>query len=124
MAFLSSGTAEYLRTRKQFGMPLSSFQALQHRFADMQIAYLESRAITRKLALNLGTGSAAEQRWLSFAASSVVERAAALVGHEAIQMHGGMGVTDELVVSHCNSRLVVLVRQLQNWCEADVELPE
>jgi len=124
MAFLLSDTAEYLRTRKQFGMPLSSFQALQHRYADMQIAYLESRAITRKLALNLGTGSAAEQRWLSFAASSVVERAAALVGHEAIQMHGGMGVTDELVVSHCNSRLVVLVRQLQNWCEADVELPE
>ena len=124
MAFLLSDTAEYLRTRKQFGMPLSSFQALQHCYADMQIAYLESRAITRKLALNLGTGSAAEQRWLSFAASSVVERAAALVGHEAIQMHGGMGVTDELVVSHCNSRLVVLVRQLQNWCEADVELPE
>ncbi|WP_123366600.1 acyl-CoA dehydrogenase family protein [Pseudomonas brassicacearum] len=124
MALLLSDTAEYLRTRKQFGMPLSSFQALQHRYADMQIAYLESRAITRKLALNLGTGSVAEQRWLSFAASSVVERAAVLVGHEAIQMHGGMGVTDELVVSHCNSRLVVLVRQLQNWCEADVELPE
>jgi alkylation response protein AidB-like acyl-CoA dehydrogenase len=124
MAFLLSDTAEFLRTRKQFGMPLSSFQALQHRYADMQIAYLEARAITRKLALHLGTGSAAEQRWLSFAASSVVERAAALVGHEAIQMHGGMGGTDELVISHCNSRLVVLVRQLQNWYEADVELPE
>ncbi|WGT27997.1 acyl-CoA dehydrogenase family protein [Pseudomonas marginalis] len=124
MAFLLFDTAEYLRTRKQFGMPLSSFQALQHRYADMQIAYLESRAITRKLALNLGTGSVAEQGWLSFAASSVVERAAALVGHEAIQMHGGMGVTDELVISHCNSRLVVLMHQLQNWCEADVELPE
>lgn len=124
MEFLLSETAEYLRTRTQFGQPLSSFQALQHRYADMQIAYLESRAITRKLAVSLDTGTATEQRWLSFAASSVVERAAALVGHEAIQMHGGMGATDELVVSHCNSRLVVIGRQLHGWCEANVELPE
>lgn len=124
MAFLLSETGEYLRTRKQFGVPLSSFQALQHRYADMQIAYLESRAITRKLALSLDTGSAAEQRWLSFAASSVVERAAALVGHESMQMHGGMGVTDELLISHCNSRLVVQLRQLESWREADVELLE
>lgn len=124
MEFLLSETAEYLRTRTQFGQPLSSFQALQHRYADMQIAYLESRAITRKLAVSLDTGTATEQRWLSFAASSVVERAAALVGHEAIQMHGGMGATNELVVSHCNSRLVVIGRQLHGWCEANVELPE
>ena len=124
MAFLLTETGEYLRTRKQFGMPLSSFQALQHRYADMQIAYLESRAITRKLALSLDTGSPAEQRWLCFAASSVVERASALVGHEAIQMHGGMGATDELVVSHCNSRLVVQMRLLQSWRESDVVLPE
>ena len=124
MAFLLTETGEYLRTRKQFGVPLGSFQALQHRYADMQIAYLESRAITRKLALSLDIGSPDEQRWLCFAASSVVERASALVGHEAIQMHGAMGATEELVVSHCNSRLVVQMRLLQSWRESDVVIPE
>ncbi|MNC63233.1 hypothetical protein D3C75_1133360 [compost metagenome] len=74
--------------------------------------------------MSLDIGSPDEQRWLCFAASSVVERASALVGHEAIQMHGAMGATEELVVSHCNSRLVVQMRLLQSWRESDVVIPE
>lgn len=122
MAELLKVTGEYLRTRKQFGMPLSSFQALQHRFADMQIAYLESQAIVRKLALCLEQGDAVEAAWLAHAAMLVVKRAAARIGHEAIQMHGGMGVTDELVVSHYNNRLVVLGSQLQGWVQQDINV--
>lgn len=122
MAYLLELTGDYLLTRKQFGVPLSSFQALQHRFADMQIAYLESRAIVRKLAAGLEQGTTAEATWLAHAVLSVVERAAACIGHEAIQLHGGMGVTDELVVSHCNNRLVVLVRQLHGWVQPEAEV--
>jgi alkylation response protein AidB-like acyl-CoA dehydrogenase len=122
MASLLTMTGDYLRTRVQFGVPLSSFQALQHRYADMQMVYLESRAISRKLALCQETETAQASLRLRFAAASVIERSAGKVGHEAIQMHGGMGVTDELVISHYNNRLVVLVRMLQAWVDQDVEL--
>jgi alkylation response protein AidB-like acyl-CoA dehydrogenase len=122
MASLLAITGDYLRTRVQFGVPLSSFQALQHRYADMQMVYLESRAISRKLALCQESEAAETSAWLRFAATSVIERSADKVGHEAIQMHGGMGVTDELVVSHYNNRLVVLVRMLHAWVDQDVEL--
>lgn len=113
MEELVKSTGAYLRTRVQFGVPLSSFQALQHRLADMQIALLEARAITRLLADSADGGDLARQAWLRFAAALVIERTAPKVAHEAIQMHGGMGVTDELAVSHCNARLVVLVKLLQ-----------
>jgi alkylation response protein AidB-like acyl-CoA dehydrogenase len=122
MAHLLELTGDYLRTRKQFGVPLSSFQALQHRYADMQMAYLESQAIVRKLAGSLERAEVAEAAWLAHAVLLVVERAAARLGHEAIQMHGGMGATDELVVSHCNNRLVVLVRQLHGWVQPDAQV--
>lgn len=119
MANLLALTGEYLCTRKQFGMPLSSFQALQHCYADMQIALLESRAIVRRLAHALEFGTLDEARWLALAVARVIERSSACVGHDAIQLHGGMGATDELVVSHYNNRLVVLVRQLQDWVAED-----
>lgn len=126
MAGLVDDTGEYLRARKQFGVSLSAFQALQHRYADMHMAYRESCAILRRLALGIERESNEVIRWLTRAAALVVERAAARIGHEAIQMHGGMGVTDELPVSHYNNRLVVLTRQLQSWIDmnADVVEPE
>jgi alkylation response protein AidB-like acyl-CoA dehydrogenase len=108
-------TAEYLRTREQFGVPLSNFQALQHRFADMYIAALEARAISRAMARRIDEAGGEQAMWLRYAAPAVISRCAARVGHEAIQMHGGMGVTDELIVSHYNSRLVVLNKLLERW---------
>jgi alkylation response protein AidB-like acyl-CoA dehydrogenase len=115
MQSLVTLTADYLRTREQFGVPLASFQALQHRFADMHMAALESRAIARALARAIDAGDAPQSRWLRCAVPMVVARCAERVGHEAIQMHGGMGVTDELVVSHFNARLVVLNQLLARW---------
>jgi alkylation response protein AidB-like acyl-CoA dehydrogenase len=115
MQSLVTMTADYLRTREQFGATLATFQALQHRFADMHIAARESRAIARALAHAIDAGDLAQTRWLRFAVPSVLSRCGERVGHEAIQMHGGMGVTDELIVSHCNARLVVLNQLLARW---------
>ncbi|WP_181321717.1 acyl-CoA dehydrogenase family protein [Trinickia symbiotica] len=117
MALLLEVTGEYLRTRVQFGVAIGTFQALQHRYADMHMGLVQAQAITRELAGRVDAATSGDHTWLCFAASSVVERAAKLVGQEAIQMHGGMGVTDELIVSHCNARLVVLTRLIRAWVD-------
>lgn len=116
-------TGEYLKTRVQFGVVIGSFQALQHRYANLHMAYLEARAIAKKLAFVSDEGSAEELHWLRFAAANVIERAGALIGQDSIQMHGGMGATDELVVSHYNAHLVVLANQLRTWIAQDVAVP-
>jgi len=122
MACLVRWTGDYLRTREQFGATLGTFQALQHRYADMHMAALESRAIAREIARAIDSEDAARIAWLRFAAPAVVTRCAAKVGHDAIQLHGGMGVTDELVISHGNSRLVVLSRLLARWAAQPVDV--
>ncbi len=91
-------TAEYLRTRRQFGIPLATLQALQHRMADMLVqkelalsmAYVAAQALDE-------TDPAARRRMLA-GAKVVVARAGRFVGQQAVQLHGGMGMTDELEV--------------------------
>ncbi|UCV23660.1 acyl-CoA dehydrogenase family protein [Ferribacterium limneticum] len=112
-------TGEYLRTRIQFGAVLGSFQALQHRYANMYMELSEARAVARHFAASLDTEPEDRQLWLRFAAVSVIERAARLVGQDAIQLHGGMGVTDELIVSHYNARLMVILTFLRHWVSLD-----
>ncbi len=123
MAQLLDITGTYLKTRVQFGVVIGSFQALQHRFADMHMVYMESRAISRSLAACLDGGAIEEQRWRCFSALSVVAAAGAKVGQESIQMHGGMGVTDELIVSHYNARLLTLARLMRNAVSHDITPP-
>ena len=123
MAQLLQITGEYLKTRVQFGVAIGTFQALQHRFADMHMVFMEARAMSRSLAVCLDGGTLPEQRWRCFAALSVVTAAGTKVGHESIQMHGGMGVTDELIVSHYNSRLLTLARQIRNAVAHDITPP-
>lgn len=108
-------TGEYLRTRIQFDSPLASFQALQHRLADMHMSALEARSMARAVATSIDAGDAPQMRWLSYAAPTVLSRCSSRVGHDAIQLHGGMGVTDELIISHYNSRLVVIQQMLVRW---------
>jgi len=115
MRCLVAQTGDYLRTREQFGVTLGTFQALQHRFADMHMAALEANAMAREIARAIDAGDTARIQWLRYAAPAVAARSGRRVGHEAIQMHGGMGVTDELVISHYNSRLVVLERLVARW---------
>ncbi len=115
MKSANDATLEYLKTRKQFGMPIGSFQALQHRMVDMFIAceFARSMAIlaaTRVDAAASATGDAAiVDRKIGVSQAMVrVADAARLVSQESVQLHGGMGMTEELKVSHTFRRLTVL----------------
>lgn len=108
---LNAATFAYLGTRKQFGVPLASFQALQHRAADMYAAAEEARALTERAIEALDAG-APDRSALASAAKALVDDAARKIGHEAVQMHGGMGVSDELDVSHYMRRLAAIRAEL------------
>jgi len=101
-------TLAYTRTRKQFGVAIGTFQALQHRMADMLMHVEQARSMGYLAAMRAGEGDARERRRIVSAAKVVVGQACRFVGQQAIQLHGGMGVTDELPVSHLFKRLVAI----------------
>jgi alkylation response protein AidB-like acyl-CoA dehydrogenase len=103
-------TADYLNTRKQFGVPIASFQALRHRLADVKMALELARSMSYYATLRLGSPRAVRQRAVSQARVQL-GRSMRLVGQECIQLHGGIGVTDEYVASHYFKRLTVLELQ-------------
>lgn len=105
MQALLAQTCEYLRTRRQFGQALARFQVLQHRVVDMQIAIEESRALLGAARASLG-GDAPQRTTAVAAAKYKLGQAARLVGEQAVQLHGAMGMTDELAVSHYFKRLL------------------
>jgi len=104
---LNKATLEYTKTRKQFGVPLSSFQVLQHRMVDMFIAQEEAIAITYALNAALAHGSDDIAK-LASAAKAKVGEAGRYVGEQAVQLHGGMGMSNELKVGHYLKRLVAI----------------
>lgn len=108
-------TREYLRTRVQFGVAIGTFQSLQHRLSDMQMVFLEARALLRSWAAALDSDDETRKTPLRRALPRIVSSAGRRIGQEAIQLHGGMGVTEELVISHCNARLQVTATLLQDW---------
>ena len=104
-------TLEYLRTRKQFGVPIGSFQALQHRMADLLLEVEQARsAVINAAAAIDDTDRLAREKALS-AAKFSVGRIGTLVAEESIQMHGGIGMTWELPLSHYAKRLVMIDHQ-------------
>jgi alkylation response protein AidB-like acyl-CoA dehydrogenase len=105
---LNNATFSYLTTRKQFGAPLASFQALQHRASDMYIAAEETFAVVDEAIESFGSGPARARSTLVSAAKVVADNAARNIGDGAVQLHGGMGVSDELIVSHYARRLIAL----------------
>jgi len=110
IAAVNGLTFDYLNTREQFGTRLAAFQALQHKAADMAIAAEEAAAMASMAVQALdGAGSplAAVLR-----ASLAADRAGRLVGHTAVQLFGGMGVSDELLVSHHARRLTAIRNQI------------
>ena len=98
-------TNEYLKTRKQFGVTLGSFQALKHRMVDMFIWSETARSATMLATVRIATGDVEVAHWACAAAKVQVGEAARFVGQQAIQLHGGMGVTEEMAVSHYFKRL-------------------
>jgi len=100
-------TAEYLRTRSQFGQPLAKFQALQHRMAEMFVEVQETRSILYRGLAAIDALPAERQAAVS-AAKVVAAAAARVVGGEGIQLHGAIGMTEEYRVGHYFKRLMVL----------------
>ena len=99
-------TLAYLQDRQQFGRPIGTFQALQHRLADMLTEIEQARSAVLNLAGHLDAPRDTRERHVS-ATKNLVGRVAALVAEEAVQMHGGIGMTQEYELSHHARRLVM-----------------
>lgn len=108
---LLAATAEYCRTRQQFGVPISSFQALRHRLAEMMMHVEQARSMSYLAAVRCTDADLALRAQALSAAKVVIGQACSFVGQQAVQLHGGMGVTDELDVSHFFKRLMAIELQ-------------
>jgi alkylation response protein AidB-like acyl-CoA dehydrogenase len=108
---LLAQTVEYTRTRKQFGVPIGRFQALQHRMADMVLHIEQARSMSYLAAVRCTDPDPIARRRAMSAAKVVIGQACRFVGQNAVQLHGGMGVTDELDVSHYFKRLMAIELQ-------------
>ena len=106
--YAHDATLEYLKTRRQFGVPIGSFQALQHRMVDILISYEQARSIACLACVKVDTAEAAERRRVVSAAKIKIADAARHVSQEAVQLHGGMGMTEELKISHTFRRLTMI----------------
>lgn len=111
MKFACDTTLDYLKTRKQFGVTIGSFQALQHRMVDMFVASELSRSMTCLACSKADTGDANERARAVSAAKIKICDSARLISQESVQLHGGMGMTEELKVSHTFRRLNVIMEQ-------------
>ena len=100
-------TVEYAKQRHQFGQPIGSFQVLQHRMVDMYMEVEQAVAATLLAMLKLDADDHTRARAVS-AAKATVGRAARFVGQNAVQLHGGMGMTEELAIGHYFKRLTAL----------------
>jgi len=112
MDAIFAATLEYLKTRQQFGAPIGKFQALQHRMADMFIHLEQARSMAMLAAAKVDSEDVAERRRIVSAAKARVNQAATFVGQQAVQLHGGMGVTDELPAAHHFKRLTMIALTL------------
>ncbi len=120
-SLLLETTLAYVKERHQFGRPLGAFQVIQHRLTDCYVAVEQARSMVYRAAL----ASEAEAERAATGAHAFVAEAARQVAHEAVQFHGGMGVTDELLVGHALKRIQMLSRlwtdpesALLAWAEA------
>lgn len=111
MRRLMRDTLDYVRQRKQFGVPISSFQVLQHRLADMHMALEQADALTASVGEAIDTASPGERARAVSSAKVAVAKACRAVGQGAVQMHGGMGMTEELAVGHYFRRATLIETQ-------------
>ena len=105
---LNLATVDYTKTRQQFGQPIARFQALQHRMVEMLIHAEQARSITYLAAMRYSSEDADERRRAVSSAKVRVGQAARFVGQQAVQLHGGMGVTNEVAAAHLFKRLAII----------------
>jgi alkylation response protein AidB-like acyl-CoA dehydrogenase len=117
MARLLEITADYLKARKQFGQPLAAFQALQHRIAEMAVAREMGLSMAYVAVAALSEPDAQQRHRMIAAAKLEVARAGRLIGQAAVQLHGGMGMTDELEVGDYFKRLTAFDLMLGDSAE-------
>ena len=108
MKYAHDATLDYLKTRRQFGVPIGTFQALQHRMVDILISYEQAKSIACLACVKVDTADAAERRRIVSAAKIKIADACRHVSQEAVQLHGGMGMTEELKISHTFRRLTAI----------------
>ncbi len=112
MKFACDTTLEYLKTRKQFGVPIGTFQALQHRIVDMFIAYEQAKSMACLACSKADASKDARDRMRSISAAKIkIADSARHISQESVQLHGGMGMSEELKVSHSFRRLTVIAQQ-------------
>jgi alkylation response protein AidB-like acyl-CoA dehydrogenase len=112
MKFACDTTLEYLKTRKQFGVPIGAFQALQHRMVDMFIAYEQAKSMACLACSKIDSHQNAADRARAVSAAKIkIADSARHISQESVQLHGGMGMSEELKVSHTFRRLTVLMRR-------------
>ncbi|PIE39544.1 MAG: pimeloyl-CoA dehydrogenase small subunit [Gammaproteobacteria bacterium] len=107
MGLLNAKTLEYTKTREQFGVTIGSFQVLQHRMVDTFMAYEQARSLLYRAVTAL-TGGEEDATAVVHALKVLVEKSSKLIFAEAIQIHGGMGLTDELDIGHFAKRLMMI----------------
>ena len=111
IAYANAATLDYLKTRQQFGVPIGTFQALQHRMVDMTISYEQVKSMAGLASATVDTErDASKRKRMVSAAKFKVADAARHVSRESVQLHGGMGMSDELKVSHTFRRLTVIAQ--------------
>ena len=108
--YANAATLAYLKTRRQFGVPIGSFQILQHRMVDMFISYEQARSMACLACVKVDTADAAERRRVVSAAKIKIADACRHVSQEAVQLHGGMGMTEDLKISHTFRRLTMIAQ--------------
>ena len=112
MKFACDTTLEYLKTRKQFGVPIGAFQALQHRMVDMFIAYEQARSMACLACSKIDSHESEKDRARAVSAARIkIADSARHISQESVQLHGGMGMSEELKVSHTFKRLTALGRR-------------
>jgi alkylation response protein AidB-like acyl-CoA dehydrogenase len=112
MSTMLEATVEYTKQRHQFGVPISSFQVLQHRMAEMFIELELARSMAYRAAMTLGEDDATARRRNISAAKVQVAKSGRFVGQNAIQLHGGIGMSEEYKVGHYFKRMTIVERLL------------
>ena len=112
MKYACDTTLEYLKARRQFGVPIGTFQALQHRMVDMVISYEQAKSMACLACSKVDQSDSAQDRARCVSAAKIkIADSARHISQESVQLHGGMGMSEELKVSHTFRRLTVLARR-------------